>query len=703
MPRTKHLVSALALALAGMSTAQAQEFSAVISFGDSLSDAGQYAALPPPFYFGAQGSFTTNPDDVWTQVLASSFGLSQTASLAGGTNYAWGGAPTAFSIPPIPLGLTCIPATLPCRSVQQQIGEHLASHGGSADPNALYTYWAGANDMFNYLQWAGPQVVNPGPPPVLGPPLISSAQAQLFTGASALTAVAEIGALQDAGAEHIVVLNLPDIGLTPSFRGTAAQASVSGLVFVYNDTFNSGLASLDDGIIPINAYGLIGEVIADPGAYGFTNVTGTACNLALTGGSSLFCAPGAYTSPDANETYLFADGVHPSGAAHRMLASVVQSTIVAPGQVSFATEVPLAVYDSQSNFLNNNIFRMGLNPREVGESNVYGRLQYSRNDFDPDGNTHGFESNLAFLSVGADVRWTDMFNVGGSISFGGTRGDGFHSSVDANEVMGSLFGVLHGEHAYLDLILSAGSSSFDIDRVIPIGTMNRRETGNTSANHYAAEIGGGYSFGDEQFRHGPFASVTWQKVEVQDYQEDSLDSTSMWFGDFDRDQTVARLGWQAEGDLGSLHPYGRVAWAKQDETDPVAVQAGSNTMNGHFTFYGFTPEEDWAEGEVGLGWQVSDNANMFVSYRARFGEENHDFDALALDFSWEFGAAAAPAPEPVPVPEQTCADLDDDGDGINNCDDKCPDSASGGTVGADGCPVPEPEPEMAPKPFRNLR
>src|SRR5207342_3439456 len=173
------------LALAGMGSAQAQEFSALISFGDSLSDAGQYAALPPPYYFGAQGSFTTNPDDVWTQVLASSFGLSSAPSIAGGTNYAWGGAPTSFSIPPIPLPLTCIPASLPCRSVAQQIGSHLASNGGVADPNALYTYWAGANDIFNYLGWAGPQLVSAGPPPVLGPPLITGAQAQLFTGASA--------------------------------------------------------------------------------------------------------------------------------------------------------------------------------------------------------------------------------------------------------------------------------------------------------------------------------------------------------------------------------------------------------------------------------------------------------------------------------------------------------------------------------------
>jgi OOP family OmpA-OmpF porin len=46
------------------------------------------------------------------------------------------------------------------------------------------------------------------------------------------------------------------------------------------------------------------------------------------------------------------------------------------------------------------------------------------------------------------------------------------------------------------------------------------------------------------------------------------------------------------------------------------------------------------------------------------------------------------APAPAPPPEKTCADLDDDGDGVNNCNDKCPDSAAGQAIGPDGCPVP---------------
>ena len=49
--------------------------------------------------------------------------------------------------------------------------------------------------------------------------------------------------------------------------------------------------------------------------------------------------------------------------------------------------------------------------------------------------------------------------------------------------------------------------------------------------------------------------------------------------------------------------------------------------------------------------------------------------------------AAPVAPAPAPA-APSCADLDDDGDGVNNCDDKCPNSQPGQTIGPDGCPVP---------------
>ena len=86
-----------------------------------------------------------------------------------------------------------------------------------------------------------------------------------------------------------------------------------------------------------------------------------------------------------------------------------------------------------------------------------------------------------------------------------------------------------------------------------------------------------------------------------------------------------------------------------------------------------------------------------LAYRADFDdqsvnarEEDWFGDVLAsvgvvVPLGPEPVAPVAPAPAPA---APSCADLDDDGDGVNNCDDKCPNSQPGQTIGPDGCPVP---------------
>jgi hypothetical protein len=164
---------------------------------------------------------------------------------------------------------------------------------------------------------------------------------------------------------------------------------------------------------------------------------------------------------------------------------------------------------------------------------------------------------------------------------------------------------------------------------------------------------------------------------------------------------VARLGYQAQGSFGNFHPYGRIAFAKDYKENAVAVQAGSNTMNGHFTFDGYIPSERWFEADVGLEWNMSETSFLNFAWRAHLNDEGQDMNTLSVGFRKEFGAAAPVVEEPVAEPAPaTCADLDDDGDGVSNCEDKCPATPSGEGVGADGCPVPAAEPEMAPKPYR---
>ncbi|WP_328230369.1 MULTISPECIES: OmpA family protein [Lysobacter] len=85
-----------------------------------------------------------------------------------------------------------------------------------------------------------------------------------------------------------------------------------------------------------------------------------------------------------------------------------------------------------------------------------------------------------------------------------------------------------------------------------------------------------------------------------------------------------------------------------------------------------------------------------LAYRADFDDssvaapqEDWFGDVLAsVGIVIPLGPEPVAAVAPAPVVEQGCADKDDDGDGVNNCDDKCPGSQAGQTIGPDGCPVP---------------
>ena len=95
------------------------------------------------------------------------------------------------------------------------------------------------------------------------------------------------------------------------------------------------------------------------------------------------------------------------------------------------------------------------------------------------------------------------------------------------EVLVSAYGIAHVGSGYINAILTGGSSNLDIERRIDLIGSTRTENGSTNARHGAVEIGGGFAWGGENFRHGPFVSLTWQEVKVDGYSEDSLDSTAI--------------------------------------------------------------------------------------------------------------------------------------------------------------------------------
>lgn len=108
-------------------------------------------------------------------------------------------------------------------------------------------------------------------------------------------------------------------------------------------------------------------------------------------------------------------------------------------------------------------------------------------------------------------------------------------------------------------------------------------------------------------------------------------------------------------------------------------------------------------GEAGAGftYEVSDNFLVRSDVRYRYNnnfnanlqpgtDEFHDM-VINLGFVVPLGpkpvavVAEAPAPEPTPVAAPDCSTMDDDHDGVNNCDDWCPNTLPGVQVSIKGC------------------
>ena len=270
---------------------------------------------------------------------------------------------------------------------------------------------------------------------------------------------------------------------------------------------------------------------------------------------------------------------------------------------------------------------------------AWGSVQGGKQKYDASANTAAMDNNAYTFTFGADYRLSEMATFGAAISFGSGNSDygaGNGAGVDGREVLASVYGNWTFGGGHIDAIASAGSNSLDIDRAIVMGPTVRTESGSTDAKHMAFELGGGYLFEAGSLRHGPFASATWQKIDVNGYAEDGTDSTSMWFSDFTRKSLIGRIGWELKGDTGSVHPYARAAYAHEDKTDVSLVQAGSNSMNGHFTLPGFVPTDNWVEADLGLAWDMNDNTQFTVAYPGHLNDDTQSPGAVSIGFRMNF-------------------------------------------------------------------
>lgn len=624
-------VVVLVLGCAG--AAGAQPFSGVVVFGDSLSDSGNLALareLP------AGLSATTNPDPVAAEIVAESLGQPLVPSLAGGTNYAWIGA--------------CVNPAGPCLGstpgTAAQIAQHLSATGGVADPGALYSVWGGANDIVAAVARNA-----------AGAPFAAAAAGSAY--------VRQIAHLQDAGARYVVVYTLPDLGTVPAFAPLPAAPALSAATASFNAAVAEGLGTLGGGVVPIDVYGLFNELLAEPGRYDLTNVTGAACAPpnALACGPAGAGLPAAY-APGSNASWLFADGVHPTGVGHAIVAEVVLSTLAAPVGVSLAGEAGVRLADNHGTA----VYREMLSDLQFGspDRNLRGyvTVQYGEQDFALDSVIDAARARVVTVTLGANHRTGERLLWGGALTLGTHDNAAGAVQLDARGTIGSVHAALGFGGGYVHGAVSGGVTDVAIGRDITfgqpaglggffaafaggaddasaggvtLGRAVRTETGSINVRQLGTEAGAGWMFGaSDGLRHGPFAGLSWLQQDVPGYEEAPGTSTSMHFSGFERGSLVGRAGYQimAAPDAygGDIRPFGRVAYNAEAEDAGILVTAGSNRLPGRFTMLGFVPPGEYWSAEVGVNVAMDDRINVGVAYTGHFSERHgarYSFSAAA--------------------------------------------------------------------------
>jgi outer membrane lipase/esterase len=136
------------------------------------------------------------------------------------------------------------------------------------------------------------------------------------------------------GANYVTVNNLPDVATTPSGRGQPAstQALINAMVSAYNTALSNGLAS-EPKVVLVDVFAVSHDQATNPGPYGLTNVSETACDLTAAKnplGSSLVCNASNVKSGDISH-WSFADDVHPTPYNNLLLARYVSKALVTKG------------------------------------------------------------------------------------------------------------------------------------------------------------------------------------------------------------------------------------------------------------------------------------------------------------------------------------------------------------------------------------
>ena len=293
--------SALLVAACGSGTIESQlQPSRVVAFGDGMSDLGQT---------GSRYTVNDGTVNIWTQDVASRFGIALGTAAAGGNSYATGNARVINK--PDAAGSTATP------TVAEQISAFLAA--GSIGANDLVIVSGGTADIVAEmaLVTAGTQ---------------TSTQMIANVGQAGRDLAAQVRRLVQAGGTHVVLSGSYNLGRSPWAAAIGQGSLLTQASTKFNEELLVALVNEGANVLYVDAALFFNLMEANPTGYDLTNTSDAVCTSVDPGPgigtgngqvNSALCTPATLRAGADYTRFLFADAVYPTPQGHRKFGQYV--------------------------------------------------------------------------------------------------------------------------------------------------------------------------------------------------------------------------------------------------------------------------------------------------------------------------------------------------------------------------------------------
>jgi outer membrane lipase/esterase len=633
------------IALLWLMAAPAAQAGSLYVFGDSLVDNGNIPrvyGVPLSVIEGSNaqyydnGRFANGP--VWVEYLPGLTGLGFTASndvAVGGAfagNLDYGGVEYGDIVNVAHL----TPVQFP--SFDTQV-ENFAAAGGHFNRSDVVAVSASGNNYF-LLNSTG-----------------NAAQDNAAIAAATEQAVGQttsgLAGLVSLGAHTLVIETAGNFGSIPAFLGDPpAQIAFKDEIGAQNDArLAASMAQLHAAtganILVLNTEQITDEIVADPAAYGKTNVTQACVNV-----------PACLTASTAvQDQYLFWDDEHPTTGTDVLTAEFVASDLNGLRDLAVPAELAAIggsdfsdVLDTRLTDLRNGAsgFSVDLPAEQMtgqigGADPAPGLSGFVAGVYDNGTSkrnyaTNGYNYNNGTFIAGVDDRITPDLAAGIAVGYGNdhaTIDQGASAELNAYQL--GVYATYAVSQFYLNANAGLGIEDYHAKRPGVLTEISAKPSGKS----YSLNLNGGYSANFGVVSAGPVAGIDLARIDIGHYTESGDPAINMAVSGQRYGRDIADVGAAAQGAITA----GGIALQPQASLTVDDLLSGNGGgISSVFTDEPLVPLSTtyanttryWGDLAIGLSARFSDRLSATASFETTFAKSNGDERAVSGSLKYLF-------------------------------------------------------------------